>query len=196
MTPRFQDVPEHWKYPEGPYRQAPVDYGGQWWLVNPFGSAEPWVTQSQPVQKESLPEGFEEIFGGRPKAASFRETPSPSLYFRMAVTDWEQSLRQFVRAGMPEWAPAEMIEAADKVFEAWGMGRPRFYEGRYGWSARFPDSEIPEFECAARSVMESAHLVVAQYQLALLERGETPATKHPFVPPQAWPSETSEDKED
>jgi hypothetical protein len=194
MTPRFQDVPEHWKYPEGPYRQAPAEYGGEWWLVNPFGSATPWLVR--PIAKEDLPAGFEEIFGARPGASSFRETPNPSLYFRMALVDWEQSLRYFKQAGTPEWASAENLGAAATVFESWAMGRPRYYEGRYGWSARFVDSAIPEYEAAARAALESTHLVVAQYQLALLERGEVPEQRHPFVPPQVWPSETKRTEED
>jgi hypothetical protein len=194
MTPRFQDIPEHWKYPEGPYRQAPAEYGGAWWLVNPFGSAAPWL--AQPVAKENLPAGFEEIFGGRPEASSFHGTPNPSLYFRIAVVDWEQSLRYFKQAGAPEWASEKNLHAAATLFESWGMGRPRYYEGRYGWSARFVDSAIPEYETAARSAIEHTHLVVAQYQLAILERGDVPEHKHPFVPPQMWPDETKETEED
>ena len=193
MTPRFQDVPEHWKHPEGPYRQAPPEYGGEWWLVNPFGSATPWLTQGKPGPQEKLPPGFEQIFGPRPKAEDFRETPNPSLYFRMAVVDWEQSLRQFKRAGLPDWANAEHAANAERVFASWGMGRPGYCEGRYGWSARFYESALRQFECAARAALESTHLVVAQYQMALLEAGSIPANKHPFVPPHVWPSESKEE---
>ena len=196
MTPKFKDVPEHWKHPEGPYRRAPVEHGGEWWLVNPFSSAAPWLTQSRPVEREELPPGFEEIFGQRPKGASFRETPDPSLYFRIALAEWEQSLSHFKRAGAPEWATDEDVEAAAKVFESWGLGRPRLYEGRYGWSARFVDSEIPSFETPARAAIENTHLIVAQYQLALLERGVVPERKHPFTPPHVWPSEVEVGKED
>ena len=190
MTPKFQDVPAHWKYPEGPYRQAPAEYGGEWWLINPFSSATPWLTQSKPAPSVDLPEGFEDLFGARPRLESFLETPNPSLYFRLAAGDWEQSLRHFKRAGAPEWASEENLSTAAKVFESWEMGGPRYYEGRYGWSAKFPDSAQPDFECAARAALESTHLVVAQYQLALLEAGKLPERKHPFVPPNVWPGET------
>lgn len=189
MTPHFHDVPDRWKYPEGPYRQAPQEFGGDWWLVNPFGSATPWATQSQSPAQEALPAGFEEIFGKRPQSQDFHSTPNPSLYFRIARNQWEQDLRYFKRAGVPEPYTAQQVEAASMVFESWGMGKPRFYEGRYGWSARFPDSSIPEYETAARAALESTHLVIAQYQLALLERGEVPEQKHPFVPPHVWPGE-------
>jgi hypothetical protein len=33
------EIPAHWKAPYGPYRQAPQQYGGEWWFVNPFTSA-------------------------------------------------------------------------------------------------------------------------------------------------------------
>ena len=35
-TPRYQDVPDVWKWPIGPYQQAPEEFGGEWWKVNPF----------------------------------------------------------------------------------------------------------------------------------------------------------------
>lgn len=191
MTPRFDTVPDHWKYPEGPYRQAPAENGGQWWLVNPFGSAEPWLTQSQKPKAEVLPLGFALIFGTRPQAKDYRGPGYPQT-FQAATADWEQSLAQFKQAGPPEWATAAEIQAAGQVFEAWDMGRPYFYEGRYGWSARFPHSELPQFEVAARAALEQGHLVVAQYQLALLERGAVPEKKHPFTPPSAWPAESED----
>lgn len=196
MTPRFENVPEHWKHPEGPYRQAPEEYGGEWWMVNPFASPEPWLTQSQPVRSEPLPEGFEELFGPRPLASSFRATPNPSLYFRLALVKWEQDLKYFQRAGEPDWADPEALENASAVFEAWGMGRPRYYLGRYGWTARFRDSPLPEFESDARAALESSHLLVARFQMAMLEEGLTPARKHPFVPPQAWPDHNNDFEEE
>lgn len=188
MTAGFKDVPGHWKHPEGPYRQAPGEYGGEWWLVNPFTSPTPWLTRSKASRQERLPDGFEGLFGPRPEASRFRDTPNPSLYFRIAVTKWEQDLGHFRRAGTPEWLDEQSLRTAAQVFESWEMGRPQFYEGRYGWSARFPGSSLPEFEAAARAAIEATHLVVAQYQMALLDAGITPSKKHPFVPPQAWPN--------
>ena len=196
MTPRFKEVPQHWKHPEGPYRRAPAEYGGEWWLTNPFASPTPWLTQSKPAREEKLPSGFADLFGPRPKASSFRETPNPSLYFRLALVKWEQDLQHFKRAGVPEWAGEEALRDAAHVFESWDMGEPRYYEGRYGWSARFPDSELPEFDAAARAAIETTHLVVAQYQMALLEQQLTPKRKHPFVPPQVWPDESETTEEE
>lgn len=196
MTPRFENVPDHWKHPEGPYRKAPPEYGGEWWLVNPFASPNPWLTQSRAATQEALPAGFEGLFGARPQAADFRSTPNPSLFFRMALVQWEQDLRHFDRAGVPEWATAESMSAAEAVFRAWQMGAPRYYLGRYGWSARFPESPLPSFDADARSAIESTHLMVARFQMAMVEDGKIPERKHPFVPPHIWPGETNELEEE
>lgn len=188
MTPKFKDVPAHWKYPEGPYRQAPLDYGGEWWLINPFASREPWLTQSQPPKADSLPPGFADIFGPRPQASDFRGRNGHSS-FQIAVADWGLNLKHFKGVGLPDGIMPEQRAAASDVFESWGMGLMRTYEGRYGWAARFPDSQIPDFDCAARTAIEATHLVIAQYQIALLGRGLTSVRKHPFVPPSVWPDE-------
>lgn len=195
MTPRFESVPEHWKYPEGPYRQAPPEYGGEWWMVNPFATPEPWLTQSQPVRRDPLPEGFEELFGPRPEASSFRSTPNPSQYFRMALVNWEQELRYFQKPGPPDWASEDALRNAAAIFEAWEMGSPRYYLGRYGWAVRFRDSALPDFDAEARAALESTHLLVARFQMAMLEHGLMPARKHPFVPPLAWPDQNHDFEE-
>ena len=198
MTPSFEDVPEHWKAPQGPYRQAPAEYGAGWWLVNPFtaaGGAMPWELRAAGPKTEKLPEGFEEIFGARPRSEEFHGTRNPSLFFQAAMAEWEQNLAQFRRAGLPEWAAPEQVEAAGRTFAAWGMGRPRFYEGRYGWSARFPESALKAFEVAARGAVEATHLVVAQYQLAMLDAGRVPAERHPFVPAHVWPGGAAVEEE-
>ena len=40
-TPHYKEIPDHWKYPMGPYHQAPPEFGGEWWVVNPFTTSEP-----------------------------------------------------------------------------------------------------------------------------------------------------------
>lgn len=193
MTPRFKDIPDHWKQPQGPYRQAPPEYGGEWWLVNPFTTAEPWRQQEAPAA-EKLPEGFEEIFGLRPQSSDFHGFPNPSRTFRTAVVEWERDLRHFKQAGKPEWASAEKLKAAAGVFRRWGMGEPRYYEGRYGWMARFSESEIPDFETAAWGAINVSHLTVAHYQIRLVDRGIVPELRHPFVPPNVWPRRGSKEE--
>ena len=196
MSPRFEEVPEHWKHPFGPYRRAPGECGGEWWLVSPFTTAEPWVLAAGSTgPPERLPEGFMAIFGERPKARDFLGGANPSLLFRTAVGRWEQDLRYFRRAGLPEWAEPGQAEAAGELFRRWGMGAPRFYEGRYDWMARFPESEAPDFESAAWAALFATHLVIAQYQLALIERDVTPPQQHPFVPPHMWPNGEESKKE-
>ena len=185
MTPRYQDVPEHWRHPLGPYRQAPTKHGGEWWFVNPFTGETPWLNQTPPPE-EALPDGFEEIFGRRPKTSEFVEAANPSMAFRVATTIWEQELKYFKRAGYPEWAPAESWEEARRTFEFWEMGAPRHYEGRYGWMTRFPDSALREFDVATQTALNATHLVVAQYQVRLVQRGLEPSRRHPFVPPSLW----------
>ncbi len=186
MTPRFKEVPEHWQAPMGPYRQAPTEFGGEWWLVSPFTGEEPWRTQGAAVAEKPAPEGFVEVFGERPRVSDFRGTASPSAAFRAAMAQWEQDLRYFKRAGVPEWTDADAIAAASRVYVAWEMGTPRLYEGRYGWMARFTDSAAPDFEVPAFTAIEAPHLVVARYQIRRLEGGDQPTVKHPFVPPALW----------
>ena len=74
--PSFPDVPDSAKYPAGPYRQAPPEYGGEWWLVNPFTGDEPWGNPAEaaapaasPTSKyatENLPADFLQAFGEMP----------------------------------------------------------------------------------------------------------------------------------
>ena len=185
MTPRFETVPEHWKHPLGPYRQAPSEFGGEWWYVNPFTGETPWVG-SAPIPRETLPPGFAELFGERPKGSQFADSANPSLAHRAAVVVWEQELKYFQQAGYPEWAPAEDWKDASAAFEFWGMGAPRHYQGRYGWSTKFPDSELRDFDAATWTALNASHLVIAQYQIRLVQRGMEPRRRHPFVPPSVW----------
>jgi hypothetical protein len=186
-SPHFQQVPEHWKYPMGPYLQAPPEHGGEWWLVSPFTTPEPWLNQVNSSRQETLPVGFVEIFGPRPTITGYKHTPNPSLMLRAATVVWEQDLKYFKSASMPEWlTPAELADV-ERVAQHWGLGKPKYYEGRYGWMARFSDSEIKDFESSAWGAVNATHLLVAQYQLRLIDRGTIPEKRHPFVPPHLWP---------
>lgn len=181
--PRYADVPADLQWPDGPYRQAPPEYGGEWWQVSPFTGEQPWlqldhVSRTAEAVEETplaMPEGFLKLFG-----------PEPAGRNQVERIRWEQDLEHFKQAGVPEGFSAEQIEAASSLFESWGLGRPQFYEGRYGWSARFPDSAIPDFEANPHTAIEAAHLVVARYQIRLAQQGEAPAERHPFVPPQVF----------
>ncbi len=180
--PSYDTVPDHWKSPVGPYRQAPPEYGGRWYMVNPFTGPAPWKND-RPREPETVPAGLEAIFGGRPEVRDFMDQPNPSEAFRVATVGWEQDLKYFKSAGPPEWASGEEIELADGVSRFWDMGAPHFYEGRYGFMARFPQSKLPRFEATAWAVINAMHHEVSAYQIRLLNSGIQPEQQHPFVPP-------------
>ena len=191
--PHYNEVPDHWKHPVGPYRQAPEEFGGDWWMVNPFTGSEPWKNQKRP--NERLPVGFVAIFGPRPRLADYLNTPSPSRSWKIATLQWEQDLRYFKQAGLPEWVTDEEFAATTRTFQAWGMGEPQFYEGRYGFMVRFPDSLVRAFETTAWGAIRATHNVIAGYQLRALDHGFVPEKRHPFVPPQFWPKESLSEEE-
>ena len=179
MAKTFQEVPEHWKYPIGPYRQAPEKFGGEWWLVNPFTTDEPWALESRAVLADEPAAGFEEVFGPRPTAAQF----SSHRAFQIALVEWKQDLAGFKRSGIPEWTTQRAVDQVTQLFEKWDMGSARFYEGRFGWMARFVDAELAGYEVAAFTAIEASHLVIARYQVDVSIRlGKTPSPRHPFVP--------------
>jgi hypothetical protein len=193
-TPHFESVAESMQFPLGPYRQAPEEYGGDWWLTNPFTGEEPWKTQgSLDPYAETVDESdasgaspeFLAVFGPRPN----RDTEPNPILRSAAVADWERNLEYFQGVGVPEGFTQEQVDAASAVFEAWGMGRPLFYEGRYGWTAVFPSAEPAGFEASPYAALEAPHLVVARYQIELAANGAEPSQRHPFVPPQVFGGE-------
>lgn len=179
MTTRPKEVPEAWKHPVGPYRQAPPEYGGEWWLVNPFSGPEPWLLlDREPPAAEVLPEGFTAIFGEKPEKKDYPTRSSWSL----AVLQWDQDRKNFERAGTPPWASEKQLQLATDVLVAWGLGKPVFYEhSDWSWMARFPESESTDFDMNAHTAIVYTHLVVANYQIRLMQEGITPETRHPLL---------------
>ncbi len=189
--PRFESVPESLQWPAGPYRQAPAEFGGEWWLTNPFTGVAPWITQTggpadgAPGPTDGIPEApadFLELFGPPPQL----DPQISRLHRSTEMAQWLIDLENFQGTGIPEGFSQEQVDRAADLFESWGLGRPVFYEGAYGWKARFPDSSIPEFEAAPFTAIESPHLVVAKYQIKMTQHGEVPIERHPFVPPQVF----------
>jgi len=195
VRPRFKDVPEHWRHPLGPYRQAPEEHGGEWWMVNPFTGREPWLFEDRIRQVPVLPEGFLEIFGPRPTMALFQRTPNAAFAYRSAVIVWEQELRYFKRQGLPEWATPPEVAEAERIFQAWEIGRPRYYEGRYNWMARLVESQIKDYDVPVWTALHWTHGTIAHYQIALASQGILPAKKHPLVSPHIWTPELELGKE-
>ena len=189
------EVPDSWKHPTGPYRQAPAEYGGGWWYTSPFAGEEPWKRAAAantapaaatgpdaPRGPGNLPPGFAQVFGEKPLGNQFKNYRE----YQTAKVRWEQDLRLFKQAGTPPDVTPKQLEDITRTAEAWGMGAPQFYEGRYGWKARFPDSALPDHEVSVESLTMGMHQMIARYQIKLVQHGMEPAEKHPFVPPQVW----------
>lgn len=186
--PRFKQVPEAMKFPRGPYKQAPPDWGSEWWYVplGPFGgSAMPWERHvTKPPVEETYPDGFLETFGPRPQAEDFVGTDTT---YQEAIIRWNQDLKYFKQAGLPDFITTQTFQLASDIFQSWGMGRPRPYEGRYGWMVRFPNSALRFFEAPIWAVINWTHGVIAQYQTQLITDGIEPEQIHPFVPQHLRP---------
>jgi len=179
--PRYESVPESARFPNGPYRQAPEEFGGEWWMVNPFTGPEPWLRAGLPQSTavETLPEGFADVFGPRPTRQQY-----PDYFeFRLAEVGWEQDLKQFKRAGMPEGMDPAQLAASEQAFQEWGLGKPVFYEGGQGWRVSFPESAVRGFEMNPQTALMAPHIVIATYQIRLLQQGSVPENLHPWIPP-------------
>lgn len=178
-VPNYDTVPEHWKKPFGPYRQAPAEYGGKWWFVYPFNQA-PWLN-AQPVEPPTYPAGFLDTFGERPQAKDF---PRFGVTYQMALTRWKQNLDVFEGAARdPRVSDAEWDNARTQ-FLAYSMGEPRPYQNKYGYWIRFPQSRIPWYEIDGYSPAADTGHEIARYQISLLMEGEQVEKAHFFVPPQ------------
>lgn len=182
--PRFSEVPEEAKFPAGPYRQAPPESGGEWWYVSPFTGPAPWraldAAKAPPtaaLETEPVPAGFEEVFGPRPERSN-----------RTALAQWEQDMSYFQQTGIPDGFDAAQVDAATTEFEEWGLGKPVFYEGRYGWQVRFPDSQLPSFETTAATALLVPHIVIAQHQARSIQEGATVVRHHPWLPERLLPA--------
>jgi hypothetical protein len=174
--PRFKDVPQSAQHPLGPYRQAPQEAGGDWWLVSPFTGSEPWAALNAPknpskaaLATQEAPEGFVRVFGARPDSGA-------------SASQWDQDLGHFQGTGLPEGFNETQLEAAKTEFDAWGLGEPVFYEGRYGWQVRFPDSALPKFETTASTALLTPHLVIAEHQVRSIQEGVQLGRYHPWLP--------------
>lgn len=134
--------------------------------------------------EDKIPDGFIEVFGPHPRSKDFRDAPNPSIAYRSAVVTWNDAKKNFKRAGIPpEFSQAEYDNIV-KTFEGWGTGPVKFYEGRYGWMARFPESPAGDaFREVSIQASRNPHNVIAGMQMAMLDRGKPVKKVHPFVPP-------------
>ena len=179
MTPHYKTVPDAWKAGApnfGPYAQSPAEFGGEWWYVSPFNQ-KPWEALAP---TNVLPPGFEAIFGPKPA----RNSP----YF----SEWNDNLKYFKQAGTPPDVDPGLLKQATAALVAWGLGAPAFYEGRYGWGARFPAQLMWDFDAPGVSWLNSYDWKIAEWQSRRILEGDIPAKIHPFVPPHILPKEKQE----
>lgn len=178
--PKRATVPEHWKWDNGgPYKKAPAEYGGEWWMVNPFYGETPWENLG-PVVGPVLPDGFAELFGA--DAPDHNSHPSPAMR-RLALNEWNAAREHFKRSGTPEGLPAASMAAANIKFALWGLGHVAFYEGRYGWRGMFPDAMVG-YQTDPLTIVRSPDVVIANWQIKRLLLGEDIPQEalHPYVP--------------
>jgi hypothetical protein len=178
--PGYKDVPEHYKHPVGPYRQAPAEFGGEWWLVSPFSGPEPWARQARPDKE--LPPGFEAIFG---KRRDPRNYPSYQSY-KVDQTIWDQELDNYVKPGPPDGVSQETVNNAANLTHEWGLGDLVFYLNKQpvlGWRAVWVSGPIQGFDLAADFVLNYTHHAIGIYQWEMLNRGITVPRIHPIVYP-------------
>lgn len=164
-------VPDLWKYPNGPYRQAPPEWGGEWWYVSPFTGSEPWTRYGQPVQEEQFPPGAIDVYG-----------PKPNEQFARQI--WLDNVRAFEPAQFPE-ALAPWVPDAERTFQAWGVGRMvPFNDKRFGLMVAFPESGVVGHSDSMYHAVTATHQEIAEYQVKYLEAGnEIPRSRlHPFFP--------------
>ena len=189
----FDDVPDMLKKPPGPgpFEQVPAGFAtaeigsleGKWWRVTPFNPT-PWAVLSPPPPPV-LPDGFEAIFGPRPHSSQFRGG-NAARDFQVATVTWENNLRTYVGAGMPDDADSAKVEAANNEAVKYEMGEPAYYENNNGFKVRFPDSQDPDFEAPFDGFVNiGTGQIIVSYQNRLTNQGIIiPANKmHPMAPP-------------
>ena len=183
-TRHFKEIDDKYKEPYGPYRQAPAEYGGEWWYMSPFGSLTPWLFQDGVPSKVAYPEGFISLFGDKPMWKDFIGTGvGPFRRFKAAMGIWESELKYFKGLGLPEWVTSDQLIASNAVLLRWKIGLPEYYESRYGHLGRFIHSEVPDYDSSTYHIINFPHHLVAQVQIEMFSRGISVEKWHPFVPP-------------
>lgn len=192
-TRHYKNVEDKYKEPFGPFRQAPEEYGGEWWYMSPFGSVTPWIYQDGVEKKVEYPEGFISLFGGMPQWKDFIGTGSGAYRrFQGVKGIWETELKYFKGLGLPEWVTDEQLTASNMVLLKWGIGIPEYYESRYGHLGRLIHSDVPDYDSSTYHIINFPHHLVAQVQVEMFHR-EIPVEKwHPFVPPGLFATKSSE----
>lgn len=123
------------------------------------------------------------LFGPRPDRS---EASSRGEYvLRTAV--WDRELADFQGVGIPEGFTEGQVQTAADAVKHWGMGEPIFYNGRDGWKARFPDSQLPNFEMSAETAIKAPQVTAGIYHIQAILRGVEIEERHPLVPSDVFP---------
>ena len=189
QVPRFESVPEAAKSPQGPYRQAPAEFGGEWWLVNPFSGPQPWVRAAEITvgagQADIVPppDDFLKLFGPRPD-----RTQSSSRGEHVIKTFvWDRELANFEGVGIPDGFTEEQVRTAADAMKEWGTGEPVFYKSRGVWITRFPDSQLPQFQISPETAIKAPQVGAGVYHVQAILRGVEIENRHPLVPSGVFP---------
>ncbi|MDA0206046.1 MAG: hypothetical protein O3A53_14040 [Acidobacteria bacterium] len=182
-------MPEAAQAPHGPYRQAPTEFGGEWWLVNPFSGPQPWVRAAEiaagtgQVEAVQPSDDFLKLFGPRPERSESSSLGEHSI----ETFVWDRELAIFEGVGIPDGLSEEQVRTAADAMKQWGMGEPVFYKSRHGWAARFPDSLLPEFQISPETAIKAPQVTAAVYHVQAILRGVEIENRHPRVPSDVWP---------
>lgn len=178
------DVPESWKVQNGgPYVQAPANCGSEYWYVSPFTGPEPWARKcvdfTPPVPEPS--DEFTFIYGPAPIARDFANYRQ----FQAARVQYEEKQKYFGGiVEVPEGYTQAEVDRANKIFAAWDMGAVFFVKERNGTVARFPlATNKVDFSATVERTLRYTHLVIAGFQIDVIQSGVEPKKRHPFVPP-------------
>lgn len=187
--PRFESVPDAAQWPQGPYKQAPGEFGGEWWLVNPFSGPQPWVRAAEiasdagPVDAVQPSDDFLKLFGPRPERA---DSAGRGDYIVRTFV-WERELANFEGVGIPDGFTEQQVRSAADDMKEWGMGEPVFYKSRDVWKARFPDSLLPKFEISPETAIKAPQVTAGVYHVQAILRGVEIENRHPLVPSDVFP---------
>ena len=182
-------MPEAAQWPHGPYRQAPAEFGGEWWLVNPFSGPQPWVRASEIAagagQAETLQpsDDFLKLFGPRPE----QHDSSSRGEHTVRTFVWDRELANFEGVGIPDGFTEEQVRTAADAMKEWGMGEPVFYRSRGVWIARFPDSQLPKFQINPETAIKAPQVAAGVYHVQAILRGVEIENRHPLVPSDVFP---------
>lgn len=176
----YPTVPDSWKSPQGPYRQAPAEYGGEWWFTSWTTGEEPWKTQlgfKRPEPEQTYPGGFVDIFGPRPDKPRVGEDST-------VWAKWHQDLKNFIGLGGPkEPGKYEPWSARDLCLD-YGIGAPHYYNTiSTGYRVRFPLGPLglDYGDISAKGFLNHPHLFIAYYQQKAIEEGHEFEKVHPLL---------------